>query len=54
MMARPKKKKDKPVSKKKLIKKKVKRALRPKNIGKALIFAATIALLATSLLPYLF
>jgi len=48
------KKKDKPISKRKLIKKKVKRALRLKNIGKYLIIAATIALLATSLLPYLF
>jgi len=48
------KKKDKPISKRKLVKKKVKRALRPQNIGKYLIIAATIALLATSILPYLF
>ncbi len=45
---------DKPIPKKKLIKKKIRRALRPSSIGKFLIFAATIALLATSLLPYLF
>jgi len=39
---------------KKRVKKKVRKALKPKNIGKLLIFAATIAVLATSLLPYLF
>ncbi len=45
--------KQKEIPKKKLIKKRVKRALRPRNIGKILIIAATIALLATSILPYL-
>jgi len=35
-------------------KKKIKRALRPKNIGKFMIVLATIALLATSLIPYIF
>ena len=44
----------KPLSKRKLIKKKIRKALRPNNIGKVLIVAATIALLATSILPYLF
>ena len=41
-------------SKAKKIKKIIKKAFRLKNIGKFLIFAATISLLATSLLPYLF
>ena len=44
----------KPLSKKKIIKKKIRKAFKPQNIGKVLIVAATIALLATSLLPYLF
>jgi hypothetical protein len=46
-------KKPKEISKKKIIKKKIKRAFRPKNIGGALIALATLALLATSILPYL-
>ena len=44
----------KPLTTKKKIKKKIRKALRPNNIGKVLIVAATIALLATSILPYLF
>jgi hypothetical protein len=40
-------------SKKKVIKKKIKKALKPKNIGKLLILLATISLLASSLLPVL-
>ncbi len=44
----------KPLSKRKIIKKKIRKALKPKNVGKVLIVAATIALLATSILPYLF
>jgi len=44
----------KPLSKRKIIKKKIRRAFKPNNIGKVLVVAATIALLATSILPYLF
>jgi hypothetical protein len=43
----------KEISKKKLLKKTIKKALKPKNIGRFLILLATISLLATSLLPVL-
>lgn len=46
--------KKKPLTLKKKIKKKIRKAFKPKNIGAFLVVAATIALLATSLLPYLF
>ncbi len=42
------------ISKAKAIKKKIRRAFRPKNIGSVLVLIATIALLLTSLLPYMF
>lgn len=38
---------------KKRIKKKFRKAFKPKNIGKFLIVAATAAVLATSILPYI-
>ena len=44
---------DKNISKKKKIKKLIRKAFKPANLGKALIFASTIALLATSILPYI-
>ncbi|MFC1722229.1 hypothetical protein ACFL0C_01120 [Patescibacteria group bacterium] len=42
------------ITKRKRVKKLFRKALKPNNIGKALIIAATIALLATSIHPYLF
>jgi hypothetical protein len=38
---------------KKRVKKKIRKAFKPRNIGKALIIAATAAVLATSILPYI-
>lgn len=46
-------KQKKELTKTKKLKKAIKRALRPRNIGSILVVLATLALVATSILPYI-